>query len=216
MKLDTILQIFVVKEKKFFPLFIESAENILVATDLLLQQTKASDPEERRSLAHQIKTHETAGDRITNQIIDELLDAYVTPFERDDIHNLAESLDSFLDCIRDASKKIAIYQPKEVSEKMVEIAEYIKKDAEIVLEITKHFENLRKEVKLVDALCDQIKEDEHLVDDIYELFMSQLFEKEEDAKELVKKKNVVQALEDTSDYAKSLSNVIRSIVVKMG
>lgn len=216
MKLDNILQIFVVKEKKFFPLFIESAENILKATDLLLKQTQSSDPEERRSLARQIKTHETAGDRITNQIIDELLDAYVTPFEREDIHNLAEALDSFLDCIRDASKKISIYQPKEVSEKMVEIAEYIKKDAEIVLEITKHFENLRKEVKLVDALCDQIKEDEHLVDDIYEIFMSQLFEKEENAKELVKKKNVVQALEDTSDVAKSLSNTIRSIVVKMG
>lgn len=216
MKLDNILQIFVVKEKKFFPLFIESAENILKATELLLKQTQSSDPEERRSLARQIKTHETAGDRITNQIIDELLDAYVTPFEREDIHNLAEALDSFLDCIRDASKKISIYQPKEVSEKMVEIAEYIKKDAEIVLEITKHFENLRKEVKLVDALCDQIKEDEHLVDDIYEIFMSQLFEKEENAKELVKKKNVVQALEDTSDVAKSLSNTIRSIVVKMG
>lgn len=216
MKLDNFLQLFVVKEKRFFPLFIESAENIVKAADLLVEQTKLDNPDDRRMLAHRIKECETLGDTITDKIIDELLAAYVTPFDRDDIHALAESMDTFIDTIRDSSKKISIYQPKEPSKKLIEIAEYVKKAAEIILEITRKFDSFRKEVKVIDQLCDDVKEIEHNVDDVYESYMSNLFQYEKDAIELVKKKNIAQALEDTSDVAKSVSNVIRSIAVKMG
>lgn len=215
MKLDNILQIFVVKEKRFFPLFIEAAENILKAAELLEAQARSDDPDERRMLAHRIKEHETKGDTITDRIVDELMDAYVTPFDRNDIHELAEIMDTFLDTMRDSSKKIAIYQPKEHSKKLIEIAEFIVKDAQIILEITNKFDSMRKEVKVIDNLCDQIKEIEHNVDDVYESYMSNLFKFEENAIELVKKKNIAQALEDTSDVAKAVSNVIRSIAVKM-
>lgn len=216
MNLDRILQIFVVKEKKFFPLYIQQAENIVKAAQLLCEITKEEDPEERHFLARRIKECETVGDRITDKIVDELFNSFVTPFEREDVHQLAEDFDTFLDSIRDASKKIAIYQPKKSSHKINEISEYILKDAELFLELTHNFENMRSDVKLIDSLCDQIKENEHIVDDIYESYMSTLFEKEQDPVELVKKKNVAQAIEDTSDIAKSVSNTIRSIAVKMG
>lgn len=216
MKIDKFLQLFVVKEKRFFPLFIQSAENIKKAAELLVKQTKEEDADKRRIYAHLIKEYETAGDAITDKIIDELMDAYVTPFDRDDIHHLAEDMDTFLDTIRDSSKKISIYQPKAVSRKLVSLSEYILKDAELLIEITGHFEKMRDDAKVVDNLCDRIKENEHICDDIFESYMSNLFEMEKDAIELVKKKNIVQALEDTSDVAKALSNTIRSIAVKMG
>lgn len=215
MKLDKFLQLFVVKEKRFFPLFIQSAENIKKAAELLLEQAQEENTEKRRTLAHQIKECETAGDTITDKIIDELMDAYVTPFDRDDIHQLAEDMDTFLDTIRDSSKKIAIYQPKAASHKLISISECILNDAELVVEITNLFEKMRDNVKEVDALCDKIKENEHTCDDLFESYMSNLFEMEQNAIELVKKKNIAQALEDTSDVAKSLSNTIRSIAVKM-
>jgi len=215
MKLDNLLQIFVVKEKRFFPLFIESAENILKASEILEEQAKSDDPDERRMLAHRIKEHETKGDQITHRIVDELMEAYVTPFDRNDIHELAEIMDTFLDSMRDSSKKIAIYQPKEHSKKLIEIASYIKKSAQLILDVTNKFDTMRKEVKVIDEMCDEIKEIEHIVDDVYESYMSNLFQFEENAIELVKKKNIAQALEDTSDVAKSVSNVIRSIAVKM-
>ena len=215
MKLDNFLQLFVVKEKRFFPLFIESAENIKKASDLLLEQAKSNDPDDRRMLARRIKECETTGDRITDRIIDVLMDAYVTPFDRDDIHELAEIMDTFLDTIRDSSKKIAIYQPKEPSKKLVEIAEYIKRDAEILVQITGKFDSMRKQTKEIDVLCDSIKDIEHTVDDIYESYMSNLLEFEKDAIEVIRKKNIAQALEDVSDVAKTVSSVIRSIAVKM-
>lgn len=216
MKLDKILQIFVVKEKRFFPLYIQAAENILKASDLLVNITREEDPEQRRILAHLIKDCEVVGDKVTDKIIDELLDAFVTPFDRDDVHALAEDMDTFMDNIRDASKKIAIYQPKTSSKKLIEIAEYIKKDAEILAEMTRNFDRMRDDLKWFDLKCDQIKENEHICDDIYESYMSNLFEKEPDAIELVRKKNILQALEDTSDVAKRLSGTIRGIMVKMG
>ena len=205
---------FVVKEKSFFPLFVKSAENISAAASLLLQQAQESDPDERRMLSHRIKERETEGDTITHQIVDVLMNAYITPFDRDDIHDLAEGMDGFLDSIRDSSKKIAIYQPKDSSKKLIEIADYIHRAADIMVEATKHFDTLRKDAKVIDKLCDEIKEIEHTVDDIYESYMSNLFEFDKDAIELVKKKNIAQALEDTSDVAKAVSSKIRSIVVK--
>lgn len=215
MKLDKILQIFVVKEKKFFPLYIQSAENILKATDLLLELTKTDSEDDRRILAHRIKECETAGDRITDKIIDTLIDSFVTPFDRDDIHMLAEDMDTLLDNIRDASKKFAIYQPK-TNEKFQQLASYIQNDAQILLEMTRNFDHMRDDIKHFDSLCDQIKDNEHICDDIYETFMSNLFSHETDAIELLREKNILQALEDTSDVAKRLSGTIRSIVVKMG
>ena len=83
-----------------------------------------------------------------------------------------------------------------------------------LLEITGRFDTLRKDSKVIAALCDDIKEIEHTVDDIFESYMSNLFEKEPDAKELIKKKNIAQALENTSDVAKVVSSKIRGIVVK--
>ena len=214
MNFDHFLQLFVVKEKSFFPLFVQSAENIKKASELLLEQARESDPDKRRILSHRIKEHETEGDQITGKIVKVLMDAYLTPFDRDDIHELAEIMDTFLDNIRDSSKKIAIYQPKDPSRKLIEIAEYIDKDAALMVEITKHFDTLRKDAKVMVQYCDEIKEIEHTVDDIYESYMSNLFEKEQNAIELVKKKNIAQALEDTSDIAKTVSSTIRSIVVK--
>lgn len=216
MKLDNFLQLFVVKEKKFFPLYIQSAENIVKAAKLLVEITREEDPDKRIILAHRIKECETVGDHITSTIVDELMNAFVTPFDRDDIHKLAEDMDTFLDNIRDCSKKISIYQPKKPSRKLQEIASYIKKDAELFLEMTMKFETMRKDIKLIDSLCDEVKEIEHIVDDIFESYMSTLFAKEPDAIEIIKKKNVAQALEDTSDVAKSLSSTIRSIAVKLG
>ena len=213
MKLDDILQIFVVKEKKFFPLFVQSAENIKKGAEHLVKLTLEEDFDHRDSLSRRIQEYENEEDEVTTKIMNELLDSYVTPFDRDDVHDLALALDTVMDNIRDSAKKIAIYQPKP-SKKLTEIADYISKAANLVVEATKHFDSVRKDAKTIDKICDEIKEIEHTVDDIYESYMSNLFEYEKDPIELVKKKNIAQALEDTSDVAKVVSSKIRSIVVK--
>ena len=215
MKLDNFFQLFVVKEKKFYPLYIQQAENIVKAANLLVELTKESDEDNRRITAKRIKECETAGDKITKTIFDELFKSYVTPFDREDIHQLASQMDTFLDFLHDSSRKIAIYQPKGIDEKLIDIAGYILKDAECLLEITKSFETIRKNVYTLGKYCDRMKEIEHIVDDTYEAYMSYIFQNEKDSIELVKKKNIVQALEDTTDQAKDVAETVRGIIVKM-
>ncbi len=216
MLIDKILQIFVTKELKFFPLYLQSAENIQRAANFLVEMTKTEDQEERRILSRRIKECEVTGDTITDKIIDELLDAFVTPFDRDDVHLLAEEMDNVMDMIRDTAKKFSIYQPKTTSSNLTLIAQYIAADAGILVEMSSNLDKMREKPKWFDSKCDEIKENEHICDDIYERYMSTLFESETDPIELVRKKNILQALEDTSDAAKHLSGSIRSIVVKMG
>ena len=216
MLIDKILQIFVTKELKFFPLYLQSAENIQRAANFLVEMTKTEDQEERRILSRRIKECEVTGDTITDKIIDELLDAFVTPFDRDDVHLLAEEMDNVMDMIRDTAKKFSIYQPKTTSSNLTLIAQYIAADAGILVEMSSNLDKMREKPKWFDDKCDEIKENEHICDDIYERYMSNLFESETDPIELVRKKNILQALEDTSDAAKHLSGSIRSIVVKMG
>ena len=68
----------------------------------------------------------------------------------------------------------------------------------------------------IDALCDRLVDWEHTADNIYSNYMSNLFKEEKDAIELVKKKNIIQTLEDTCDLGKKISDTVRNILVKMG
>jgi len=215
MKLDDILQIFVVKDKKFHPLFVQSAENIKKAAEHLVALTKEEDFDHRDSIAKRIKEYENTEDEVTNNIIEELLNSYVTPFDRDDVHDLALALDTVMDLIRDSAKKIAIYQPKGVEPKLIEMAELLVKAGDKFVEMTGLFDNMRKNAPSIDAVCNDVREVEHDADDVYASFMSQLFKEEKDTVELIKKKNIIQALEDTCDSAKVVSDLVRSILVKM-
>lgn len=215
MKLDDILQIFVVKDKKFHPLFVQSAENIKKAAEHLVALTKEEDFDHRDSISKRIKEYENTEDEVTNSIIEELLNSYVTPFDRDDVHDLALALDTVMDLIRDSAKKIAIYQPKGVEPKLIEMAELLVKAGDKFVEMTGLFDNMRKNAPAIDAVCNDVREVEHDADDVYASFMSQLFKEEKDTVELIKKKNIIQALEDTCDSAKVVSDLVRSILVKM-
>ena len=216
MKLDKILQFFVVKEKRFFPLYIQSADNIVEAAAILTELTKTEDPQRRTDLSAEIKEHETDGDRLTDTIIDELLKAFVTPFDRDDIHQLAQDIDTFLDGIRDAGKKIDLFQPRVADPAFTRMAEIIHEIASCTAEMTRFFEKMRDRIPEIDARCDRMIALEHEADNLYSTYMSTLFKEEKDAIELVKKKNIIQTLEDTCDQGKLISDTIRNILVKMG
>lgn len=214
MKIDRFFQLFVVKEKKFYPLYIALSENIKEGAGLLLELVREADPDKRASLARAIKDCERHGDRITDKILEELYRTFVTPFDREDIHTLASRMDTFLDFINDSAKKMSIYHPKRVDAPVIRIAELIYKDAELLEQLIGELEDLRKKGDHLDSLCTRINDIEHEADDIYEEYMSFLFTEEKDAIELTKNKNIIQAFEDTTDRAKAVAEVVRTIIVK--
>lgn len=214
MSLDKFLQKFVAKDNRFYPLFISLSDHIVAAATILHEEVAETDEEKRVSLAKLVKEHETSGDKITARLVNELYNAVITPFDREDVHLFGSNLDTFLDLLDDSAKKIAMYQPQGCDEKLVQISQAILEDAKYTAEITANLPKLRDRVELINNLCNQIKTTEHRVDDMYEEYMADIFRNEKNPIELIKKKNIVQILEDTTDHAKHISDTVRSIIVK--
>lgn len=214
MKIDKFLQLFVVKEKKFYPLFIEQATNLKRASVMLVEMLQGPDSDRQLVLYKEIKGVESDGDTITRLIYEELNRTFVTPFDREDIHQLDSKIDTFLDFIHDAARRIAMYRPREIDATLLKIGNLIDRDADLLIEIARELEHIQKKPEPIYEKCVQIKQIEHEVDELYEQFMSDVFAHEKDAIELVKLKNIVQALEDTTDRAKEVGDILRGIIIK--
>ena len=214
MKIDRFLQLFVVKEKKFYPLYIEQAVNIEAAAKLLVELLQERKPENQKTLYKKVKDYEHSGDQITARLYEELNKTFVTPFDREDINRLGSSMDTLLDFIHDAAKRVLMYRPKNVNQLMVAMAQCIVEDARILGQIMDELDQLQKRPQEINEKCVRIKQIEHDVDNLYEEFMSDVFANEKDAIELVKLKNIGQVLEDATDRAKDVSDIVRGIIIK--
>lgn len=214
MKIDRFLQLFVVKEKKFYPLYIEQAVNIEAAAKLLVELLQERKPENQKTLYKKVKDYEHSGDLITARLYEELNKTFVTPFDREDINRLGSSMDTLLDFIHDAAKRVLMYRPKNVNQLMVAMAQCIVEDARILGQIMDELDQLQKRPQEINEKCVRIKQIEHDVDNLYEEFMSDVFANEKDAIELVKLKNIGQVLEDATDRAKDVGDIVRGIIIK--
>jgi len=214
MKIDRFLQLFIVKEKKFYPMFISQMDIINQATKELKFLFLESNYDAQKELYKKINSLEVAGDHITGRIYQELEKTFVTPFDREDIHMLAYRIDTFLDFIHDSARKQVMYKPKNTYKDMITIIDYLIELSEILKEMVGKLEFIMKKHEEIVSRTLRIIEIERHVDQLYENFNCFLFENEKDAIELVKHKNIVQSLEDATDRAKDISDCIRSIIVK--
>lgn len=214
MKISRFFEALVPKEKKFFPLFEADAENLMSAALLLNKLLITDDAELREKYIQQIKDHEKRGDEITHEIFDELNKTFITPFDREDIYNLNSSLDDVLDYINGVALKIKMYKPKVLRKEFIDLSELILfssrelKEALIGLRDLKHPEKIKNH-------CIRINEIENQADDIYHTTISELFEKEKDAIELIKQYEILQNLEKATDMAEDVSDVIKTIIIKI-
>jgi predicted phosphate transport protein (TIGR00153 family) len=212
--MDSFLQFLVPKERKFFALFKQQGEFVLAAAKLLAELVRESDEEKQKLLYREIKIVETKGDTVAATIYDELNRSFVTPFDRDDIQSLTSYIDSFIDLINDTGKKIVLYQPCPITEHMVQLADLVAKDAELLCDILGNLSSIRKNIQGVLEQCKQIKVIEKECDDLYEISTVDLFANVANPVTLMKQREIVTTLEETTDRAQDVGNIIRRIIVK--
>ena len=200
----------------FFPLFKEQSALISKAAALLVEILREESYEKKKELSRQMKEVEREGDILDAKISGILYKARRVPFDREDIQTLGSRMESFLDMIHDSSKKLVIYRPNFTDSSWIEIGEQIVEDAKLLVAITDDFDQWKKKGEELKGLCGKIKEIESEVDDIYENYMSHLFEAETNGIELTKCKNIVQSLEDATDVAKEIGDCIKLMLVKEG
>ena len=202
------------REKHFFPTYLKQAETAQVAAKYLKELVKSDDPEERKLLTRMIKKQESTGDELLREFYVELNEAFVTPFDREDMNALAMDLDKFLDFINHSAKTILMYNPKKIDKQIKEIIDNIHEDASLMMQIFGLLDDLGKNHQQINDLCQKVTLIEHAVDDIYGDYISYLFSNEQDEIELLKLKEIAQVIEDTTDRAKDVTTTVKSIIIK--
>ena len=202
------------KEPKFYGLLREMADVSAKAAVLMIDCIKTRDFEEVVEYAKQIKAYEKKGDQTLVRIFDELNSTFITPFDREDIHSLANCLDDVMDFINSCAKKIVLYRPKQTPDSALALAQWVDKASDIVLQAVVELSNVKKNAASIKQLCNELHEIENAADEVYEEFLSNLFANEKDNIEVIKLKEIMQELEKATDAAEDVGKIIKTIIVK--
>lgn len=213
MALNNILSIFLPKDRVFFGLFEQAASNITVMGKLLEEFVYESDPDKRLHLSKQIEDYEHRNDELTHQIFQELGRNFITPFDREDIHYLATALDDVADYIYATSKKIQFHNVNPSDQGIQKMAEVIRQSATQIGNAVSLLRELKHPDKITESLV-KINSLENHADDIFDMSIKNLFDKETDFKELIRRREVYTVMEMATDKCEDVANVIETIIVK--
>jgi uncharacterized protein len=213
MKLSNILSYFTPKEKKFYGMFNQVANNIVDASIEFNKLINAPTVEERKDIGVTIKAIEKKGDDYTSEIFEELHKTFITPFDREDIHELTSVMDDVVDLIYSISGKIEYYHFTNISTYMKEMTVQIHEGCLQIQIAIKGLETMKKEDNILKA-CKELNKIESKVDGFYHRALYSLFENEKDPIELIKQKEILQNIEKVANKIEDISDIVKTILVK--
>jgi uncharacterized protein Yka (UPF0111/DUF47 family) len=213
MGFNSILKIFLPKDRIFFQLFENVAEELVRMGEKLKEIVKEPDFDERAKLIKEMEDMEHINDDHTHRIFTELGKNFITPFDREDIHYLASALDDIADYIYASAKKINFYHVNPNDTGIQKMADIIALGCVAVHKAVTELRNMKNMRQITDALV-AINSIENQGDDIFDMSIEKLFAEEPDAKEVIKKREIYQVMEIVTDKCEDAANVIESIIVK--
>jgi predicted phosphate transport protein (TIGR00153 family) len=213
MSFNSLLKVFLPQDKVFYRLFEQVSNTLVDMAALLKEGVSQSQSEKRAEIFKQIENLEHVNDDTTHKIYVELGQNFITPFDREDIHHLASTLDDIADYIHGASKRMLLYKIYQIDDGISKLCEVIYK---AVIELKKAVHELRslKNLRNITEACVKINSLENHADDLYDTMVAWLFENEKDAVRLIKMKETLQSLETATDKCEDAANVLESIIIK--
>lgn len=196
------------RDPKFFDLFAGLSDNLTEGARLL--RTILADPRDLSLRVEQVQAIEHKGDRATHDIITKLNQTFITPFDREDIHRLASSLDDVLDFVNSAAVRLVMYKITTPPPVSVELAGLIVLQCE---ELARAVSVLGKNGHVMEH-CAEVNRLEDVADHVSRKAIADLFEYEKDPIQLIKLKELYEVLEFATDKAEDAANVLEGIVVK--
>ena len=214
MNANRILSLFTPKDVKFIPLLKELASVMSKAGILLHELFASTQPEDRKELVKLIKAEELKGDKLSVQIFKELNNTFITPFDREDIDALADKIEDVIDIINRAAQKVLLYSPEKFTSSMVELTEIIVSGIGEVKAAVDTLDHLHKSDESFRKHYKEIKRLEEKADSVYEHGITDLFNNEKNAIELIKLKEIIQELEKSANRINTTGKVLKTIFVK--
>jgi uncharacterized protein len=213
MLFDRIIQKLLPTDEKFYSLFEESTQNLLNAASMLTKLPKAKTLSERDKLGVQIHAFEHIGDDLTHKIYSELNSTFVTPFDREDIHELASSIDDVLDEIDGSIGRIVLYKIKVVPPSVTKLIDVLELSIVELHRGVHLLRNIHKTDELQKVLR-KVNEYENEADGVFEKAVADLFEHERNPVQIIKLKEVLVGLETATDKCEDAANVLEGILIK--
>jgi predicted phosphate transport protein (TIGR00153 family) len=202
---------FIPREEKFFDLFQASAQNVVEAAHRL--QDMIDNWKNVEASVAEITELEHQGDTITHNIMARLNRTFVTPFDREDIVQLAHSLDDIIDFIHAAADSMLLYRVGRPGPRAKELAEIIVQAAE---EVERVMPQLRKRIVLSQVLkrCVEINRLENVADRVYRSAMAELFSDSSDMANVIKWREIYAHMESATDRCEDVANVLEGVAIK--
>ena len=196
------------RDISFFRMFSAMSDNLIAGARALVDLF--SDYQDVEKKIDEIHRLEHAGDELTHAILTKLNQTFITPFDREDIHQLASKLDDVLDFIYASAARIAMYRITVPPPAAAELARIILKQTQ---ELQKAVSLMQKSGNIL-AHCVEINRLENEADVVSQQAIARLFESEKDPINLIKIKELLEFLERATDRAEDVANVLETVVLK--
>lgn len=199
------------KEDIFFDLFCEQMKKVVDVGTFFYDLVHCYENVEEK--AHHLEWMEMDCDKLTHRFLAELNDAYITPFDREDIFAIVQRLDKVVDYMEKISSGFVIYDIKEMRPAACRVSEAMMQSLK---ELDVMFDNL-KDFKKSDIVLKQIIEVNRLeneADHLYRQALKDLFREEKDPVELIKWQRIFDQMETAMDTCANVANVVEGVVMK--
>ena len=197
------------REGRFFDLFNAHAAQIVRAAAELKALMEAFD--QREEHARLIDEAEHAADRITAETIRLLHKSFITPIDRDHIHQLVNAMDDICDLIQDTSESIAMYDVKSVSQESVRLSDIAVKCCERVQDMVQLLGSHDGKFEAILKTGEEIDRLESDADRVLRAALSRLFRDEQDVREIIKMRAIYELLEAITDRCLDVANLAEAI-----
>ncbi len=196
------------REHAFFELFIAQAENVHQGAAALVELLEHY--ENVTVQVEKIKRIEHTGDELTHDLLTRLNQTFITPFDREDIHNLSSKVDDVLDLTDAVAARLVTYNVNSIRPGFVDLARILLQSTD---EVRKAVAKLERHDGMLDH-CIEINRLENEGDRLSRVMIAQLFIEEKDPVELIKWKELVEVLETAIDKCEDVANVIEGVGLK--
>ncbi len=205
---------FMPREGQFFELFNRHCGFVVEGSASLQRlMNEFDDADTRKLLLEEIDRAEKSADRVTDEAISLLHRTFITPFDREVIHDLISRLDDILDLIQDVAESATLYDLQRTTAEARQLAELTQMGCERVASAVAMLDNMDN-ANAILRLCQEIDQIESDADRVMRAAMSRLFREESDVRQLIKLKAIYELLESVTDRCEDVAKLIEGVVLE--
>jgi predicted phosphate transport protein (TIGR00153 family) len=195
-------------DSAFYDLLTDSAKRLVEGAALLAEML--GEGNNREDIARRMRDAEHTSDETTHEIVRRVNSTFVTPFDREDIYNLASQLDDCMDFMEEAVDLTLLYEVEQLPAELAELVEIIQRCAELTAEAMPEL----KSMKGLEDYWIEVNRLENAGDKYYRRTVAKLFSGQYDALDVLKLKDIVDSLEHAIDAFEKVANTVEQIHVK--